>query len=166
MPADSDVTNDMENKEGNEDLEDEFDDEEERVLDKEEKEMDEGNDDDDDEYIERLERDVEIIEKAMEEEIDAGGVAGKVKPVREVLYKVHFCSSLVISPCLQIFDPSPSFFFASFFFLTFLFDFLPLSTFFRCLRLFLSFRCLRHHFYPLRSIAISSDAFFFFAVAF
>jgi hypothetical protein len=64
-----------------------LDDEQERVLYKEEKEMDEG-DDDDDEDAESLARDIKIIEEAMEDEIEMA--ADKVIPVREVLYKVTF----------------------------------------------------------------------------
>jgi hypothetical protein len=96
------VANETENNDEKEleDLGDEYDDEEERVLDKEEKEMDEGNDDerkDDDSDIDfvKLARDIEIIEEAMEEEIE--GAAGEVKPVRQVLYKVRIHPTLVIS---------------------------------------------------------------------
>lgn len=93
-----------------EDLGEEYDEEEEKVLDKEEKEMDEGNDDegkDDDNDVDvvKLARDIEILEEAMEEEIE--GATGEVKPVRQVLYKVHILSTLVILPC---FRSSPFFF--------------------------------------------------------
>jgi hypothetical protein len=67
---------------------DDHDEEQERVLDKEEKEMDEG-DDEDDEDAAHLARDLEIIEEAMEAEIEMA--ANKVKPVRQVLYKVNLC---------------------------------------------------------------------------
>lgn len=110
------VANETENNDDKEldDVGDEYDDEEERVLDKEEKEMDEGNDDegkDDDNDVDlvKLARDIEIIEEAMEEEIE--GAAGEVKPVRQVLYKVHIHSTLVILPCFR----SNPFYFSSFF---------------------------------------------------
>ena len=103
-----------------EDLGEEYDEEEEKVLDKEEKEMDEGNDDegkDDDNDVDvvKLARDIEIIEEAME-----------VKPVRQVLYKVHILSTLVILPCFR----SSPFFLPFFFFFNLSSSFLTFLLFF------------------------------------
>jgi hypothetical protein len=79
-----------------------FDEEMDRVLDKEEKEMDEG-DNEDNEESEKLERDAEIMEKAMEDEIER--VAKKVKPVCQSLYKV---SSFFITFFFFFFNPALS----------------------------------------------------------
>ena len=97
--------NDDENEEG-----DDFTNEQERVLDKEEKEMDEGDDDDED--LNKLTRDVKIIEEAMEEEIEQ--VDKKTKPVRQVLYKVSFRSPFfffVLLSLALLSLPSAPFFF-------------------------------------------------------
>ena len=106
---DADVANVTENNVENEveDLADEYDDTEERVLDKEEKEMDEGNDDEgkdeDNDVVDakRLARDIEIIEEVMNEEIE--GAASEVKPVRQALYKVGI--KAFMSFCLLFFYP-------------------------------------------------------------
>ena len=96
-PKETDATNDA-NEMQEEEIEDtdDLDEERERVLDKEEKEMDEG-DDEDQEDSAHLARDVEIMEEAMGEEIER--VVGKVKPVRQVLYKVNLC--------LRVYSTSP-----------------------------------------------------------
>ena len=70
-------------KEPEEDADD-FDEEKDRVLDKEEKEMDDG-DDEDDEDSEKLARDAELIEEAMEDDIERA--VRKAKPVRQALFK-------------------------------------------------------------------------------
>ena len=80
---------------------DDFEDERDRVLDKEEKEMDGGGDDeDDDEDSQKLLQDVDILEEQMRDEIDRVGM--KVKPVRQALFKVT-TSSLLYSFFLPIF---------------------------------------------------------------
>jgi hypothetical protein len=72
-----------------------FDDERDRVMDKEEKEMDEGGDDEDEEDGQKLLQDAEILEELMKDEIKRVGM--KAKPVRQALFKVNtsflfFCS--------------------------------------------------------------------------
>ena len=66
---------------------DDFDDKTDRVLYKEEREMDEGDSDDEDSGDgERLQRDAEIMEEVMEGEIE--WVVKKVKPVHQAIFKV------------------------------------------------------------------------------
>ena len=86
LPNETDTAGDA-NKAMEDEDPDDFDEQEERILDKEEKEMEEGDDDDDvEEDSTSLSRDVEIMEAAMEDEIEE--VVRNVKPVRQVLYKV------------------------------------------------------------------------------
>jgi hypothetical protein len=98
---------------------DDFDDERDRVMDKEEKEMDEGGDDEDEEDGQKLLQDAEILEELMKDEIKRVGM--KAKPVRQALFKVNtsflfFCSFFYRSfpsrsiPSLLFFN-LPSFFF-------------------------------------------------------
>jgi hypothetical protein len=130
LPVSDDADNNEAIVDGAED-DDEFDDEMNRTLDKEEKEMDEG-DDDDDEESEKLERDTEIMEKVMEEEIER--VAKKVKPVRQTLYKVRGVGGpRPIFYFLSIPSPSSFFFHSSIFYrshpiLLFFIVLIPLST--------------------------------------
>ena len=71
---------------------DDFEDERDRVLDKEEKEMDRGGNDKDNEDSQKLLQDVDILEEQMRDEIDRVGM--KVKPVRQALFKVNMTSFL------------------------------------------------------------------------
>jgi hypothetical protein len=104
--GDNDTTNEMPIVDEKAEDSDDFDEEMDRVLDKEEKEMDEG-DDEDNEESEKLERDAEIMEKAMEDEIER--VAKKVKPVRQSLYKVSSSSFFITFLLFFLLPPWPSF---------------------------------------------------------
>ena len=84
IPFDTTGNGDDEDREMIAEVEDEVE-KMERILDKEEKEMDDGDEDDDEDKT-TLVRDIETMESAMEEEIEE--VSKLAKPVCQVLYKV------------------------------------------------------------------------------